>query len=203
MCGYGDVGRTLCEELALSGVLGDGHGLPSGTAHDPASDSGEGAMDEVQAEGEGVGDKRGVSSGLVALELNPARVSEAALQNDRCHVPLRGSTTAPPRSPNLTPHPHRDSHPRCRVLFGDGASADLLRAAGVQAPRAIVITYLGRLCFSKTTSHFIAHTRALNLNLHHPDPPPGTAATRAAWTPPTGCERPSRPHRSIAAPALS
>ena len=28
-----------------------------------------------------------------------------------------------------------------RVVYGDGASADLLKAAGVEAPRAIVVTY--------------------------------------------------------------
>ena len=49
---------------------------------------------------------------LVAFDLNPARVSAAGLDDD-----------GPP------------------LFYGDGASVELLRAAGLRAPRAIVITY--------------------------------------------------------------
>ena len=75
VCGYGDVGRAVCDALGGDGRAAGRDAVP-----------------------------------FVAFDLDPSRVQEAVAAEQR-------------------------------VVYGDGASAELIRAAGVVAPRAIVVAY--------------------------------------------------------------
>ena len=115
VCGYGEMGQLACEVLADQyAAEGDGEGEGDGDG------DGDG---EGDGEGDGNGDGEAGSGGPHGARARGAWGRQfVAIDRNPSRVAIGLAK-------------------QVRVVYGDGASPDLLRAAGVSDPRAIVVTY--------------------------------------------------------------
>ena len=147
--------ELICGELREAALQyaasGSGEGAPrdaasagSTTAHDAVVVCGYGEMGQLACDV--LADAEGVGGGAGASEL---------LSRARERVALPSARTWGTQFIAIDRNPSRVAiglAKQVRVVYGDGASADLLRAAGVRKPRAIVVTYANDKRCLETTS---------------------------------------------------